>query len=36
VLITNGNLELVDAGIEYVIKTDKKYLDGLALELTTG
>jgi len=29
VLITNGNLELVDAGIEYIIKTDKKHLDGL-------
>jgi len=29
VLITNGNLELVDAGIEYVIKMDKQYLDGM-------
>ena len=28
VLITNGNLDLVDDGIEYVIRTDKKYLDG--------
>ncbi|KDR75711.1 hypothetical protein GALMADRAFT_248363 [Galerina marginata CBS 339.88] len=29
VLITNGNLELVDQGIEYVINTDQKYLDGM-------
>ncbi|KIY68092.1 ribonuclease H-like protein [Cylindrobasidium torrendii FP15055 ss-10] len=29
VLITNGNLELVDEGIRYVIKTEKKYLDGM-------
>ncbi|KAF4621339.1 hypothetical protein D9613_000840 [Agrocybe pediades] len=29
VLITNGTLDLVDEGIEYVIKTDKKYLDGM-------
>jgi oligoribonuclease len=29
VLITNGNLEIVDSGIEYVIRTDKKLLDGL-------
>ncbi|KAF8161264.1 ribonuclease H-like domain-containing protein [Crassisporium funariophilum] len=29
VLITNGNLELVDPGIQYVIKTDKKLLDGM-------
>lgn len=29
VLITNGNLDLVDDGIEYVIRTDKKYLDGM-------
>ncbi|KIM40274.1 hypothetical protein M413DRAFT_446448 [Hebeloma cylindrosporum] len=29
VLITNGNLDLVDTGIEYIIKTDKKYLDGM-------
>lgn len=28
VLITNGNLELVDEGVEYVIRLDKKYLDG--------
>ncbi|KAF9501429.1 ribonuclease H-like protein [Pleurotus eryngii] len=27
VLITNGNLELVDDGIEYIIKTDKELLD---------
>ncbi|CAL1711328.1 unnamed protein product [Somion occarium] len=27
VLITNGNLELVDEGIQYVIKTDKAVLD---------
>ncbi|KAI0753058.1 oligoribonuclease [Daedaleopsis nitida] len=27
VLITNGNLELVDDGISYVIKTDKEVLD---------
>lgn len=27
-LITNGNLDIVDDGIEYVIKTEKKYLDG--------
>ncbi|KAF8967952.1 ribonuclease H-like domain-containing protein [Flammula alnicola] len=29
VLITNGNLDIVDEGIEYVIKTDKTYLDGM-------
>lgn len=29
VLITNGDLEIVDSGIEYVIRTDKKLLDGL-------
>ncbi|KAF7982280.1 hypothetical protein HWV62_29537 [Athelia sp. TMB] len=29
VLITNGDLELVDEGIEYVIRTEKKYLDGM-------
>lgn len=28
VLITNGNLELVDEGIEFVIRTDKSALDG--------
>jgi hypothetical protein len=28
VLITNGDLELVDAGLEFVIKTDKAVLDG--------
>ncbi|KAJ9118110.1 hypothetical protein QFC22_004010 [Naganishia vaughanmartiniae] len=27
VIITNGNLEPVDEGIEYVIKTDKAVLD---------
>jgi len=27
VLITNGNLELVDEGIEYVIRTEKEHLD---------
>lgn len=27
VLITNGNLELVDEGINYVIKTEKAALD---------
>jgi hypothetical protein len=26
VQITNGNLDLVDDGIEFVIKTEKKYL----------
>ena len=30
VLITNGNLEQVDDGIEFVIKTDKTVLDGYA------
>ncbi|KII95701.1 hypothetical protein PLICRDRAFT_34642 [Plicaturopsis crispa FD-325 SS-3] len=29
VLITNGNLELVDEGIEFVIRTDKSALDGM-------
>ncbi|KAF9485971.1 ribonuclease H-like protein [Pholiota conissans] len=30
VLITNGNLDIMDEdGLEYVIKTDKKYLDGM-------
>jgi len=28
VLITNGNLDIVDSGIKYVIQTDKKLLDG--------
>ncbi|KAJ4500422.1 ribonuclease H-like domain-containing protein [Lentinula lateritia] len=27
VLITNGNLEIVDEGVEYVIRTDKEVLD---------
>ncbi|KDQ55093.1 hypothetical protein JAAARDRAFT_37616 [Jaapia argillacea MUCL 33604] len=29
VIITNGNLELVDEGIEYVIQTEKAVLDGM-------
>lgn len=29
VLITNGNLELVDDGIQYIIKTEKEVLDGM-------
>lgn len=29
VLITNGNLDIVDSGIEYVIRTDSKRLNGL-------
>ncbi|KAI0653982.1 ribonuclease H-like domain-containing protein [Cubamyces menziesii] len=29
VLITNGELEIVDEGIEYVIRTDKEVLDGM-------
>ncbi|KIJ15505.1 hypothetical protein PAXINDRAFT_77177 [Paxillus involutus ATCC 200175] len=29
VLITNGNLDLVDDGIEFVIKTDKSVLDSM-------
>lgn len=29
VLITNGNLELVDDGIDFIIKTDKAALDGM-------
>uniref|UniRef100_A0A8H7Y5M6 Exonuclease domain-containing protein n=2 Tax=Psilocybe cubensis TaxID=181762 RepID=A0A8H7Y5M6_PSICU len=29
VLITNGNLDIVDEGLQYVIKTDKSYLDGM-------
>jgi len=35
VLITNGNLDLVDDGIEFVIKTDKQYLDGMDEWCTT-
>jgi oligoribonuclease len=27
VLITNGDLQLVDEGIEFVVKTDKAVLD---------
>ncbi|KAK7045627.1 Phosphatidylinositol 3,4,5-trisphosphate-dependent Rac exchanger 2 protein [Paramarasmius palmivorus] len=27
VLITNGNLELVDEGIEYIVRVDKRQLD---------
>lgn len=27
VIITNGNLDPVDEGVEYVIKTDKEILD---------
>jgi hypothetical protein len=27
VLITDGNLELVDEGIQYIVKTDKPILD---------
>ncbi|KAG8918230.1 hypothetical protein FRC01_001966 [Tulasnella sp. 417] len=29
VLITNGNLEVVDEGVEFVIKTEKEALDGM-------
>jgi len=29
VLITNGNLDIVDSGIEYVIQTDKTFLNGM-------
>ncbi|RDB25361.1 putative oligoribonuclease [Hypsizygus marmoreus] len=29
VLITNGNLDIVDDGIQFVIRTDKKVLDGM-------
>ncbi|TFK20783.1 ribonuclease H-like protein, partial [Coprinopsis marcescibilis] len=29
VLITNGNLELVDEGLQFVVRTEKKYLDGM-------
>ncbi|KXN85296.1 Oligoribonuclease, mitochondrial [Leucoagaricus sp. SymC.cos] len=29
VLITNGDLELVDDGIQYIIKTEKEVLDGM-------
>ncbi|KAJ7502936.1 oligoribonuclease [Mycena galericulata] len=29
VLITNGNLDLVDEGIEFIIRTDKASLDGM-------
>ncbi|OBZ69957.1 Oligoribonuclease [Grifola frondosa] len=29
VLITNGNLELVDEGIQYIIRTEKEALDGM-------
>lgn len=31
VLITNGNLETVDKGISYIIKTDKEVLDKYVL-----
>jgi oligoribonuclease len=27
VVITNGDLQLVDDGVEYVVKTDKRILD---------
>jgi hypothetical protein len=30
VIITNGHLELVDDGVEFVIKTDKAVLDRYA------
>lgn len=29
VLVTNGNLEMVDEGVEFVIKTEKEILDGM-------
>ncbi|PPQ75072.1 hypothetical protein CVT26_011815 [Gymnopilus dilepis] len=29
VLITNGNLDLVDEGVEYIIHVDKEHLDGM-------
>ena len=29
VLITDGNLEIVDEGLEFVIKTDKRALDDM-------
>ncbi|KAL1723710.1 ribonuclease H-like domain-containing protein [Schizophyllum commune] len=29
VLITNGNLEIVDEGVEYIIRADKAVLDGM-------
>ncbi|KAF9268704.1 ribonuclease H-like protein [Marasmius fiardii PR-910] len=29
VLVTNGNLELVDEGIEYVVRVDKEQLNGM-------
>ncbi|KAF8178594.1 ribonuclease H-like domain-containing protein [Mycena galopus ATCC 62051] len=29
VIITNGNLDLVDEGIEFIIRTDKAILDGM-------
>ncbi|KIJ65905.1 hypothetical protein HYDPIDRAFT_109989 [Hydnomerulius pinastri MD-312] len=35
VLITNGNLELVDDGIQFVIKTEKSVLDGMDEWCTT-
>ena len=31
VLITNGNLETVDEGISYIVKTDKEVLDKYVL-----
>jgi oligoribonuclease len=34
VIITNGRLELVDDGVEFVIKTDKAVLDGYASSLS--
>lgn len=34
VLITNGDLEIVDSGIQYVIHTDKEVLDGLVINLS--
>ena len=31
VLITDGNLEVVDEGIEYIVHAEKSLLDGSAL-----
>lgn len=33
VLITDGNLEVVDEGVEYIVHAEKSVLDGSALDL---
>lgn len=36
VLITDGNLEVVDEGVEYIVHAEKSILDGSALDLHLG